>query len=163
MPQNCTNEANFLTVERYLDSLMVDAETKHFLCGDFNVNFLTNSKKAESLKSLLARNGLSILDNNDPTRVLNGRGTLIDAKFSNSFTELKIKSTCITDIHTVGGSFDLNGSPEKYLKALRSRIWHSLDNPIPNERLEKDLRYQFEASRSSLELTKNFTKCSPKH
>ena len=46
IPPNCTNEANFLTVERYLDSLMVDPETKHVLCGDFNANFLTNSKKA---------------------------------------------------------------------------------------------------------------------
>ena len=72
MPPNCTNEANFVTVERYLDSLMVDPETKHVLCGDFNVNFLVNSKKAESLKSFLAGNGLSISSNNDPTRVSNG-------------------------------------------------------------------------------------------
>ena len=116
MPQNCTNEANFLTVERYLDNLMVDAETKDLLCGDFNDNFFKkNSKKAESLKSLLARNGLSILNNNEPMRVSNGRGTLIDAKFSNSFTELKTKSASITDRHRVGGSFDLDRSPEKYL------------------------------------------------
>ena len=90
MPPNCTNEANFLTVERYLDSLMVDPETKHVLCGDFNVNFLVNSKKAESLKSLLAGNGLSISSNNDPTRVSNGRGRLIDAIFSNFFIETKV-------------------------------------------------------------------------
>ena len=152
MPPNCTNEANFLTVERYLDSLMVDPETKHVLCGDFNVNFLVNSKKAESLKSLLAGIGLSISSNNDPTRVSNGRGTLIDAIFSNFFIETKVKSTSITDHRTVEGSFDLDGSPEKYFKALKSRNWHNLDNPITKERLEKDLRYQFEVQRSSLEL-----------
>ena len=33
MPPNCTNEANFLTVERYLDSLMVDPETKTYYVG----------------------------------------------------------------------------------------------------------------------------------
>ena len=103
MPPNCTNEANFLTVERYLDSLMVDPETKHVLCGDFNVNFLINSKKAESLKSLLAGNGLSLSSNNEQTRVSNGRGTLIDATFSNFFIETKVKSTSITDHHTVEG------------------------------------------------------------
>ena len=147
---NCTNEANFLTVERYLDSLMVDPETKH--CGDFNVHFLINSKKAESLQSLLAGNGLSISSNSNPTRVSNVRGTLIDAIFSNFFIETKVKSTTITDHHTVEGSFDLNGSPEKYFKALKSRNWHNLDNPITRERLEKDLKYQFEVHRSSLEL-----------
>ena len=152
MPPNCTNEANFLTVERYLDSLMVHPETKHVLCGNFNDNFSINSKKAESLKSLLAGNGLSISNNNDPTRLSNGRGTLIDAIFSNFFIETKVKSTSITDLHTVEGSFDLNGSPEKYYKALKSRNWHNLDNPITRERLENDLRYQFEVHRSSLEL-----------
>ena len=116
------------------------------------MNFLVNSKKAESLKSLLAGKGLSISSNNDPTRVSNGRGTLIDAIFSNFFIETKFKSTSITDHHTVEGSFDLDGSPEKYFKALKSRNWHNLDNPITKERLEKDLRYQFEVHRSSLEL-----------
>ena len=85
MPPTCTNETNFLTVERYLDSLMVDPETKHVLCGDFVVNFLLNSKKTKSLKSLLAGNGLVVSNNNEPTRVSNGRGTLIDAIFSNFF------------------------------------------------------------------------------
>ena len=55
MPPNCTNEANFLTVERYLDSLMVDPETKHVLCGDFNVHFLINSKKSRKLKKPFSR------------------------------------------------------------------------------------------------------------
>ena len=82
MPPNCTNEANFLTVERYLDSLMVDPETKHLPCGDFNVNFLINCKKAQSLKNLLTGNGLRMSNNNEPTRVSNGRVTLIDAIFS---------------------------------------------------------------------------------
>ena len=135
MPPNCTNEANFLTVERYLDSLMVDPETKHVLCGDFNVNFLINSKKAESLKSRLAGNGLSISSNNDPTMVSNGRGTLIDATFSDFFIETKVKSTSITDPYTVEGTFDLGGSPENYFKALKSRNWHNLDNPNTRERL----------------------------
>ena len=66
--------------------------------------------------------------------------------------ETKVKSTSITDHHTVEESFDLDGSPEKYFKALKSRKWHNLDNPITRERLEKDLRYQFEVHRSSLEL-----------
>ena len=152
MPPNCTNETNFLTVERYLESLMVDPETKHVLCGDFKVNFLLNSKKTESLKSLIAGNGLSISNNNEPTRASNGRGTLIDAIFSNFFIETKVKSTCITDHHTVDGSFDLDGSPEKYPKPIKSRNWQNLDNPSARERLEKDLRYQFEVHRSSLEL-----------
>ena len=152
MPPNCTNEANFLTVERYLDSLMIDPETKYVLCGDFNVNFLINSKKTESLKNLLAGNGLRISNNNEPTRVSNGRGTLIDAIFSNFLIETKVTSTCITDHHTVEGSFDLDGSPEKYLKALKSRNWHNLGNPIIREKLEKDLRCQFEDHKSSLEL-----------
>ena len=113
MPPNCTNEANFWTVERYLDSLMIDPETKHVLCGDFNVNFLKNSKNAESSKNFLAGNGLRISNNNEPTRVSNCRGTLIDPTFSNFLIETKVTSTCITDHHTVEGSFDLNGSREK--------------------------------------------------
>ena len=36
MPTNCINGANFLLIGRYLDSLMVDPEPKHVLCGDFN-------------------------------------------------------------------------------------------------------------------------------
>ena len=50
------------------------------------------------------------------------------------------------------GSFDLDGSLEKYLKALKSRNWHNLDNPILREKLEKGRRYQFEVHKSSLEL-----------
>ena len=65
--------------------------------------------------------------------------------------ETKVTSTCITDHHTVEESFDLDGSPEKYFKALNSRNWHNLDNPIIREKLEKDLRYQFEVHKSSLE------------
>ena len=152
MPPNCTNEANFFTVERYLDSLMIDPETRHVLCGDFIVNFLINSKKAESLKNLLAGNGLRISNNNEPTRVSNGRGTLIHAIFSNFLIETKVTSTCITDHHTVEGSFDLEGSPEKHLKALKSRNWHNLYNPIIKKKLEKDLRYQFEVQKSGIEL-----------
>ena len=93
MPPNCTNVANFLAVERYLDSLMIDSETKHVLCGDFNFNFLINCKKAESLKNLLAGNGLRISNKNEPTRVSNDRGTLIDAIFYNSLIETKVTST----------------------------------------------------------------------
>ena len=95
---------------------MVDPETKHVLCGDFNVNFLLNIKKAENLRSLLAGNGLSISKNNESTRLWNGRGTLMDSIFANFFIETKVKSTCITDHQTVEGSFDLYGSPENYLK-----------------------------------------------
>ena len=127
---------------------MIDPETKQVLCGDFNVNFLINSKKAESLKNLLAGNGLRISNNNEPTRVSNGRGTLIDAIFSNFLIETKVTSTCITDHHTVEGSFDLVGSPKKYLKALKKRNWHNLDNPIIREKLEKDLRCQFEVHKA---------------
>ena len=114
--------------------------------------FLINSKRAESLKNLLAGNGLRISNNKEPTRVSNGRGTLIDAIFSNFLIETKVTSTCITDHHTVEGSFDLDGSPEKYPKALKSRSWHNLDNPIIREKFEKDLRYLFEVHKSSLEL-----------
>ena len=137
---------------------MIDPETKHVLCGDFCVNFLINSKKAESLKNLLAGNGLRTSKNYEPTRVSNGRvstrvsNTLIDAIFSNFLIETKVTSTCIADHHTVEGSFDLDGSPEKYLKALKSRNWHNLDNPIIREKLEKDPRYQFVVHKSSLEL-----------
>ena len=66
-------------VERYLDSLMVEQETKHEICGDFNLNFLINSRETERLKNLLAGNGLSISNNNEPARVSNGRRTLIGA------------------------------------------------------------------------------------
>ena len=150
MPPNCS-EANFLTVERYHDSLMVDPETKHVHCGDFKVNFF-KQQKAESLKNLLAGNSLGISNNNEQTRVSSGRCTLIDAIFSNFFIETKIKSTCITDHHRVDGSFDLDGSPEKYHKAQKSCNWHNLDNPNTRERLEKDLSYHFGVHRSRLEL-----------
>ena len=95
---------------------MVDPETKHVLCGDFIVKILINIKIAKSLKSLSAGNGLSISNNYDSTRVSISRGTLFDAIFSYFFYRNKVKSTCITDHHTVEGSSDLNGSSEKTLK-----------------------------------------------
>ena len=52
----------------------------------------------------------------------------------------------------VEGSLDIDGSPEKYLKALKSRNWHNLDKTILKEKVEKDLSFQFEANRISLEL-----------
>ena len=131
---------------------MIDQKQNTYFVGILMLIFLINSKKAESLKNLSAGNGTRISNNNEPSRVSNGRGTLIDAIFSDFFIETKVTSTCITDHHTVEGSFDLDGSPEKYLKALKRRNWHNLDNPIIREKLEKDLRYQFEVHKRSLEL-----------
>ena len=127
MPPNCTIEANFLMADRYLYSLMVDPEKNMYFVGILMLIFL-NSKKSRKFKKPFSRNGLSISNNNEPTRVSNGRGTLIYVTFFNFFIETKVKSTCITDHHTVVGSFDLDGKRETYLKALKSRNWHNIHN-----------------------------------
>ena len=68
IPPRRQNDVNFQRLENFLDTLPIDPEDKHILCGDFNINFLVNSANCRKIVTLLARNKLSIVESIDPTR-----------------------------------------------------------------------------------------------
>ena len=62
------NLVNFQRLENYLDSLLIDPEDIHILCGDFNNNFLVDSANFRKKVTLLAGKNFSIVENIEPTR-----------------------------------------------------------------------------------------------
>ena len=75
------NNMKFQRLENYLDTLLIDSENKHILCGDFNINFLVNSANFRKLVTLLAGNNLPIVESIEPTRETSSTKSTLDAFF----------------------------------------------------------------------------------
>ena len=58
IPPRKQNNVNFQRLENYLDTLPIDPENKHILCGDFNIKFLVDSANFRKIVTLLAGNNL---------------------------------------------------------------------------------------------------------
>ena len=84
IPSRKQKNVNFQRLENYLDTLPIDPEDKHILCGDFNINFLVNSANFRKKVTLLSGNNLSIVESIEPTRETSSTNLTLDAFFSNT-------------------------------------------------------------------------------
>ena len=75
------NIGKFQRLENFLDTLPIDPEDKHILCGDFNINFLVNGANFQKIVTLLAGKNLSIVENVEPTRETSSTKSTLDAFF----------------------------------------------------------------------------------
>ena len=75
------NNGKFQRLENFLDTLPIDPEGKHILCGDFNINFLVNGANFQKIVTLLAGKNLSIVENVEPTRETSSTKSTLDAFF----------------------------------------------------------------------------------
>ena len=92
------NNVNFQRLENYLDTLPIDPEDKHILCGDFNINFLVNSANFRKIVFLLAGNNLSIVESIEPTRETSSTKSTLDAFFSNTLSSVHTTDSGISDL-----------------------------------------------------------------
>ena len=92
IPPRKQNSANFQRREFYIDTLPIDPEDKHILCGDFNINFLVNFANFRKIVTLLTGNNLSIVESIEPTRETSSTKSTLDAFF---FQTLCLLSTLL--------------------------------------------------------------------
>ena len=118
---------NFHRLANYLDTLPIDPEDKHILCGDFNINFLVNSANFRKIVTLLAGNNL-IVESIEATRETSSTKSTLDAFFSNTLSFVHTTDYGISDHHTVTLTFEqsLENSSNRHEKFTRK--WVKLEN-----------------------------------
>ena len=50
MPPNSVNTETLTKIESYFDRLVIEPQSYNIVSGDFNINFLKNNQKRETLK-----------------------------------------------------------------------------------------------------------------
>ena len=128
IPPRKQNNVNFQRLESYLDTLPIDPEDKHILCGDFNINFLVNSANFRKKVTLLAGKNLSIVESIESTRDTSSPKSTLDAFFSNTLSFVHTTDSVISDHHTVTLTFEqsLENSSNRHKKFTRK--WVKLEN-----------------------------------
>ena len=144
IPPSSVNESTFHKLEDYIDNLFLGPTDKHILCGDFNVNFLSNNKKCYRLSNLLAANGLTLRNGNNATRESSAKGskTLIDCFFTNFAFKTNVLKTSISDHYTLAGCFQCNEQLTVSNENILSRNWSLLDKPNVLDKIRRDLNFK---------------------
>ena len=101
VPPSCVRDHTFEKLQNYLTQLVIKPDSKHLLCGDFNINFLKSTNKKVQLEDLLNSFGLIFSSNKIPTRENQKSGTVIDAFFSNFNAKTTVSKTDISDHNTL--------------------------------------------------------------
>ena len=68
MPPNSVNTETLSKIESYIDSLIIEPQSYNIVCGDFNINFLKNNQKRETLKEIMKGCCMKTIDENSITR-----------------------------------------------------------------------------------------------
>ena len=68
MPRNSVNTETLSKIESYIDSLIIEPQFYNIVCGDFNLNFLKNNQKRETLNEIMKGCCMKIIDENSITR-----------------------------------------------------------------------------------------------
>ena len=138
-PLRKQNKVNFQMLENYLDTLPIDPEDKHILCGDFNIKFLVNSANFRKIVTLLAGNNLSIVENVESTRETSSKKSRLDAFFSNSSSSVHTTESGISDHHTVTLALEQPLENSVNSREKITRKWDKLENSTFVEDLNKIL------------------------
>ena len=128
IPPRNQNIVNFQRLENYLDTIPIDPEAKHILCGDFNINFIVKGTNFRKIVTLMAGNNLSIVENNKPTRETSSTKSTLDPFFSNTLSSVHTTDSGISDHHPVTVTFEqsLENSSNRHEKFTRK--WAKLEN-----------------------------------
>ena len=62
MPPISVNRETLTKIESYIDSLIIEPQSYKSVCGDFNINFLKNNQKRETLKEILKGCCMKLID-----------------------------------------------------------------------------------------------------
>ena len=101
MPPNSVNTETLTKTESYTDSLIIEPQSYNIVCGDFNINFLKNNQKRETLKGFMKGGCMKVIDENSITRETECSKSNLDIFFCNVTAELKVKKTCISDHYSL--------------------------------------------------------------
>ena len=91
VPPNSANTETLTKIESYIDSLIIEPKSYNIVCGDFNINFLKNNQKRETLKEIMKGCCMKIIDENSITRETECSKSNLDIFFCNFTGELKLK------------------------------------------------------------------------
>ena len=89
MPPNSVNTETFTKIESYIDSLIIEPQSYNIVCGDFNINFLKNNQKRETLKEIMKGCCMKIIDENSITRETECSKSKLDVFFSQFYSRVK--------------------------------------------------------------------------
>ena len=138
VPPSCVRDHTFEKLQNYLTQLVIKPDSKHLLCGDFNINFLKSTNKKVQLEDLLNSFGLIFSSNKIPTRENQKSGTVIDAFFSNFNAKTTVSKTDISDHNTLFTSIPI-GIDKTEHDHFFSRPWAKLENPQFLKNIETEL------------------------
>ena len=129
IPPNCVKEPTLLRLQEYLDKIVLGPTDKHIVCGDFNINFLKNTKNSKKLTELLQGNSLYLRNNKTATRETPNSKSLIDCFFSNFTTRTFVQKTTISDHYTVMCDLNFTVELESDIERTKIRTWHKMKDP----------------------------------
>ena len=87
MPPNSVNMETLSKIESYIDSLIIEPQSYNIVCCDFNINFLKNNQKRETLKEIMKGCCMEIIDENSITRETACSKSNLDIFFCNFTAE----------------------------------------------------------------------------
>ena len=89
MPPNSVNTETLTKIESYIDSLIIELQSYNIVCGDFNINFLKNNQKRETLKEIMKECCMKIIDENSITRETECSKSKLDVFFLQFYSRVK--------------------------------------------------------------------------
>lgn len=153
------NEHKQLTINFVEKWLNETASSKEFiLCGDFNIDMLSQSSYCRRLQNICDENGVNLLVKS-PTRITQESATLIDLcatninkhKIScNVLTDDQISDHCILEICLKGRC------EQKVIKNRKIRVWQNYDVPKLWKSLENSLHEWNEMENSDIDNKMNW-------
>ena len=126
LPPNSVNAEALSKIESYFDSLMIEPQSYNIVCGDFDINFLKNNQKRETLKEIMKGCCMIIIDENSNTQETACSKSNLDIFFCIFTAELKVKKTCICDHYSVCLGFQTGTQMENKLENITSRKWQKI-------------------------------------
>ena len=91
MPPYSVNTETLSKIESYIDSLIIEPQSYNIVCGDFNINFLKNNQKRETLKEIMKGCCMKIIDENSITRETACSKSNLDIFFLQFYSGVKKK------------------------------------------------------------------------
>ena len=89
MPPNSVNTETLSKIESYIDRLIIEPQSYNIVCGDFNINFLKNNQKRETLKEIIKGCCMKIIDENSITRETACSKSNLDIFFLQFYSRVK--------------------------------------------------------------------------
>ena len=88
MPPNSVNRETLTKFESYINSLIIEPQS-YIVCGDFNISFLKNNQKRETLKEIMKRCCMKLIDENLITRETECSKSTLDIFFLQFYSGVK--------------------------------------------------------------------------